>query len=239
MAQQRSTIKPEGHRSTAVYDTIREMAIEYRFRPDEKINEAELAKRLGVSRTPVREALNRLLNEGLIHFHKNRGFHCRSLSATDLFFLAESRRNIEVSMLEQVIARASDADLAELHAMCKTTHKSVGLLPPCELARADEAFHSRLASLTCNTVLVELLRNVNARIRFMCKIRIEDKQIRKKIFREHIDILEAIQDRDVARAQEKMTQHLVFTEEEAASVIKEGLGKIYLDKIYLDVNLTP
>ena len=58
--------KQTGLRPTAaVYDTIREMAIEYRFRPDEKINEVVLAKRLGVSRTPVREATLVLEAQGL------------------------------------------------------------------------------------------------------------------------------------------------------------------------------
>ncbi|NKB16351.1 MAG: GntR family transcriptional regulator [Sphingomonadales bacterium] len=225
--------------SSAVYDTIREMAIEFRFRPDEKINESELAGRLGVSRTPVREALNRLLIEGLLHFEKNRGYYCRSLTAADLFFLAESRRTIEVGMLDQVIARATDAKLDDLSVYAANLVRDLAILPPCELARADEAFHFRLAAMSCNPVTVELLRNVNARVRFMRKIRIEDAKVRATVFNEHVNIVAAVKARDLPLARRLLDAHLAFSEDDAAAVLKEGLGKIYLNKIHMDVDLMP
>lgn len=234
-----TTVNQQRRATSAVYDTIREMAIEFRFRPDEKINESEIAERLGVSRTPVREALNRLLIEGLLHFEKNHGYYCRSLTTSDLFFLAESRRTIEVGMLEQVIARATDAKLDDLAEFAGNIARDAAILPACELARADEAFHTRLASMSCNPVTMDLLRNVNARVRFMRKIRIEDPKVRATVFSEHVEIVAAVKARDLSRSRQLMEQHLAFSENDAAAVLKEGLGKIYLDKIHMDVDLKP
>lgn len=238
MKKTTSAVQADLRPSAGVYETVREMAIEYRFQPDQKINEAELAKRLGVSRTPVRDALNRLLNEGLIRFEKNHGYFCRSLNAADLFFLAESRRDLELSMISHVIDRASDQELANLRAFCVNNLNQLTVLPPCELARADEAFHGTLASLTRNPVMEELLRSVNARTRFMRKILIEDMSKRENIFNEHLKIVDAFAARDADAARKVLQVHLAFSEEQASTVIREGLSKIFEDKIYLDVNLS-
>ncbi|HSG95230.1 MAG TPA: GntR family transcriptional regulator, partial [Afifellaceae bacterium] len=63
------------------------MAVEYRFKPGERLNESDLSKGLGVSRTPLREALNRLVAEGYLAFRPGQGFFCRGLSPSDLFDL--------------------------------------------------------------------------------------------------------------------------------------------------------
>ena len=60
-----------------VYEQLKAMAVSYEFKPGERLNEGELAKRLGVSRTPLREALNRLNTEGFLRFTPGKGFFCR------------------------------------------------------------------------------------------------------------------------------------------------------------------
>ncbi len=62
-----------------VYDAIKSMAITYGFRPGERINEVDLARQLDVSRTPLREALNRLVTEGFLTTRLNKGFFARTL----------------------------------------------------------------------------------------------------------------------------------------------------------------
>ena len=63
-----------------LYDTLRRMASDFAFKPDARINESALATQLDASRTPIREALNRLVAEGFLTFQSGRGFFCRSLS---------------------------------------------------------------------------------------------------------------------------------------------------------------
>src|SRR5713226_2915995 len=62
-----------------VYEQLKAMAVSYELKPGERLNEGELAKRLGVSRTPLREALNRLNTEGFLRFTPGKGFFCREL----------------------------------------------------------------------------------------------------------------------------------------------------------------
>ena len=84
-----------------VYEQLKAMAVSYEFKPGERLNEGELAKRLGVSRTPLREALNRLNTEGFLRFTPGKGFFCRELDAHEIFDLYELRKSIE-KMLDQL-----------------------------------------------------------------------------------------------------------------------------------------
>src|SRR5690606_31139082 len=78
-----------------VYAAIRRMAVNFEFRPEQRINEVELAAALNVSRTPVREALNRLVIEGLITLVPNKGFYCRPFDAEQIMSLFEVRTALE------------------------------------------------------------------------------------------------------------------------------------------------
>lgn len=78
-----------------VYGQIKLMAMTYQFRPGERINEVHLATRLNVSRTPVREALNRLSSEGFLSTLPNRGFFGRLLDVKEIYNLYESRCLLE------------------------------------------------------------------------------------------------------------------------------------------------
>src|ERR1700745_1890608 len=85
-----------------VYEQLKAMAVSYESKRGERLNEGELAKRLGVSRTPLREALNRLNTEGFLRFTPGKGFFCRELDAHEIFHLYELRKSIEVSCVRFV-----------------------------------------------------------------------------------------------------------------------------------------
>ncbi|WP_369721563.1 GntR family transcriptional regulator [Bradyrhizobium sp. LLZ17] len=92
-----------------VYEQLKAMAVSYEFKPGERLNEGELAKRLGVSRTPLREALNRLNTEGFLRFTPGKGFFCRELDAHEIFDLYELRKSIEVASIRLAIKRQGRA----------------------------------------------------------------------------------------------------------------------------------
>src|SRR3546814_20748850 len=85
------------------------MAVSYLFKPGERINEGALARRLGVSRTPLREALNRLNTEGLLNALPGKGFFCRDLDVREIFSLYEMRKVIEAGSARLAVVRARDA----------------------------------------------------------------------------------------------------------------------------------
>src|ERR1700745_3877723 len=104
-----------------VYEQLKAMAGSYELKPGERLNEGELAKRLGVSRTPLREALNRLNTEGFLRFAPGRGFCCRQLDAHEIFDLYELRKSIEVASIRLALKRAKDEDIDALLAFLEAT----------------------------------------------------------------------------------------------------------------------
>ena len=78
-----------GPRVDDIYEQVKAMAVSFRLRPGDRLNEVALSKELGVSRTPLREALNRLVAERLFDFRPGQGFFCRPLDAQSVFDLFE------------------------------------------------------------------------------------------------------------------------------------------------------
>src|ERR1700675_64982 len=104
-----------------VYEQLKVMAVSFEFKPGERLNEGAIAGRLGVRRTPLREALNRLNTEGLLRFFPGRGFFCRELDAQEIFDLYELRKSIEIAAVRPAIKRARDQDIDALLTFLRDT----------------------------------------------------------------------------------------------------------------------
>ena len=94
-----------------VYDALKDLAVDYRFRPGERVNEVELAARLGVSRTPIREALNRLVRDGFMSFVPNRGFYARDITPKGVQDLYELRAAVERAAFKLACERGTDEEI--------------------------------------------------------------------------------------------------------------------------------
>lgn len=214
--------------ATRLYAAIRQRAINYDFRPGERINEVELATEMACSRTPVREALNRLVVEGLVTIVPNKGFYCRTFDADEILSLFEVRAGLEVKAVELACERAADADLAELHDWARAVTEAVEGASVENLTRDDELFHNRIAAAGGNQELVRFLEAINVRIRFVRRIEIGNR--RATAFGEHIGIAGALVDRDVAEARRLMSRHIDVSVSDAVATVKEGLARIYMRK---------
>src|SRR5882672_10806283 len=104
-----------------IYERLKTMAITFAIRPDARVNEVELSKALNVSRTPLREALNRLMVEGFLTRAPNKGFIGRPLDAKQIYDLYELRAALETGIARLACERASDEDLAELEDFVKSS----------------------------------------------------------------------------------------------------------------------
>lgn len=210
-----------------VYSQLRSMAIGYEFKPGEKLNEVALAKRLEVSRTPLREALNRLGIEGLLRFQPGKGFFCRDLDVHEIFHLYELRKVVEVAGARLSIARVQDDDIRQLLDFLDATGPEPGERSVAELVDLDEAFHERLLAMSGNTEMLRVLHNVNARIRFVrwIDMRLGD---RRNTQLEHRHILEALQARDEAKCTALLEKHIERRLDQITSAIREGYAQIYM-----------
>lgn len=217
-----------------LYRQMREMAADFAFKPDERINESELASRLGASRTPMREALNRLAAEGFLTFQSGRGFFCRPLTPSRILELYEARVAIECEGLRLSCARAQDD---QIHATSQTLDDVSAEYSSCmdagRLLAIDEDFHMSLIALSGNSELVSMLKNLNDRIRY---IRLIDLQrMREKAgegqgnsLHAHRRILTALADHDCVQAVEAMRDHITRRQEEATEAVRIAYSQLYV-----------
>lgn len=208
-----------------VYGQVREMAVEYRFRPGERINEVELAQHFGVSRTPVRQALSRLVHEEFVHFVPNRGFYAREISPEDVRGLCEFRALLECGAYRLSMQRATPDQIDTLAAFWAETTTS----EDCErLGKADEQFHVELARMSGNPHAVTALVDANAKLRFFRRIDLENPKRRQKTQDEHAAVLDCLRRRD-PEGLEILHRHIVMSADHAIEVTKEGLARIFFD----------
>ena len=210
-----------------VYGQVKEMAVDYRFRPGERINEVELAQRLKVSRTPVRQALSRLVMEGFVTFVPNRGFFCREIDPADIGQIYEFRALVECGAFLIACERAADEDIAAIRAAWDLmSHQGDDWE---KIGIADEEFHISIARLAGNPHVVATLTDLNAKLRFFRKIDLENPARRENTYLEHAAILDCLARRDPAGAN-VLKRHIVFSSAHAIEVTKEGLARIFFGK---------
>jgi DNA-binding GntR family transcriptional regulator len=218
--------KNRRERGSGVFQTVRDMAISYQLKPGEKVSEIELAQRLGVSRTPVREALTRLVNDGFL-LPASRGFVRRPLDVQETLQLYEARVAIECACLTLAIARATDAQIAEATAYLARSQEVPPDTPVEKLVELDEGFHLRIADMAGNTELRRVLVNLNERIRFIRWIDME-KVGRDSTQKEHRAILRALKARDAGVSERLLREHIGRRQDQIVEAITRGLAKIYL-----------
>ena len=219
-----------------VYDRLRQMAVDFEFKPDERINESTLSDTLGASRTPLREALNRLVAEGFLTFQNGRGFFCRSLSPERIVELYEARQAIECEALRRSVQRASGEDIqAVVDYLDRTEPHYETCRSAAELLEMDEDFHIRLARLSGNSELVGMLRNINDRIRYVRLIDLKMIAAKKQIVKNHGAqlsahrvILNALAARDEAAAVLAMRNHIERRREEATEAVRIAYSQLYV-----------
>ena len=212
-----------------LYHELKSMAVAFELKPDERINESELAETLGASRTPLREALNRLVAEGLLTYQPRKGFFCRPLQPKAIFDLYEARLAIEKEAVRLACERADRADLEQLRASLETVRPGKRQHEVKDLVEFDERFHLAIARLSDNDELVRVLENINARIRFVRWIDMEDR--RQMTYGEHHAIVEAIGEGDADEAVGLMAGHVERRAEQISTVVREGYSRIYVTQI--------
>jgi DNA-binding GntR family transcriptional regulator len=210
-----------------IYDALKSMAITYCMRPGERINEVDLAKQLNVSRTPLREALNRLVTEGFLTPRLNKGFFARRLDPNEVFNLYEFRSAVESIAVSIACARASKQELQALEKFVLASKDKKDDVLAINLLKLDEEFHERLAAATHNDEFVRTIRGINARIHF---VRWIDMQSGRRVHtqNEHLQIVQALKKRDANNAARLMRDHIDRRLDQIVDVIRAGFAEIYM-----------
>lgn len=191
-----------------VVDVLRAALISGELRPGQVYSAPALAPRLGVSATPVREAMLELVKEGMVEIVPNKGFRVTEVSEKQLDEYTHIRSLIEIPTTVGLATTVGLDDLEALRplAMEIVTSASQGNL--IDYVEADLHFHLALLALAGNDHLVEVVRDLRQRSRlYGLTALVESKRLQASA-EEHLELLDALVARDAEAVREVMTRHL-------------------------------
>jgi DNA-binding GntR family transcriptional regulator len=205
---ERGRVAPARRRGLAdeVADRIREAVFDGTYAPGAQLREVELSGDMDVSRGPVREALRLLERQGLVHCAWHRGTTVTSLTADDVAELDSLRGALEDLAVREVIARASDEDLASI---AKTADMMERAADAHEMVRCDIAFHDAVFAATGHRRLAEAWDGIRCQVHLFLLTRIgrSTRGYLDRIPREHRELLAALRARDTDTALELFARH--------------------------------
>ncbi|MGW7572545.1 GntR family transcriptional regulator [Streptomyces sp. NPDC054765] len=203
-----------------VYEALLELITTRALRPGQHLVESELAGHLGVSRQPVREALQRLSTDGWVDLRPAQGAFVHEPTEEEADQLLTVRALLETEAARLAAANAGSAGIAELERLCATGERAV-LDGEVEVAVAtNAAFHAKVMELAGNAVLAELAAQVVLRVRWYYTP--VARQRGKQSWIEHRELIAAIVDRDEARATSVMRAHTEHTRRTYHERAREG-----------------
>jgi DNA-binding GntR family transcriptional regulator len=191
----------------AVYDSIKEMMINYSLVPGQRLIFVDLAKQLGVSRTPVNNALSILAKEGYLDFVPNQGYTVHKLTLEEAESLYEIREILEIGTIGKSIRNLTPEKMKIIENRRGDYVEAISDRAFRRLFVLDAEFHAAIMSTLSNLYLVERYRDICQRI--FLRIRTDDLRMdrQKEIVKEHDALFEAIRSHDVEYAKELIRTH--------------------------------
>lgn len=191
-----------------VFNTLRQAILRGELQPGERLLEIHLANKLGVSRTPIREAIRKLELEGLVLMIPRKGAVVAEITEKSLRDVLEVRRALEELAVKLACDKIQDEEIEELKAAAKEFEKALGTGDVTVYAEADVKFHDIIYRTTDNQRLIQLLYNLREQ---MYRYRVEylkREEVHETLLTEHQHIIEMIEKRDEKRAVDAVCAHI-------------------------------
>ncbi len=202
-----------------VYETLKGEISSGTLQPRERLFEAALAKRFKMSRTPIREALQRLVNEGLTETGPG-GVSVAALSVEDIRGLEQANRALQSLAAELASVAGSPGDMEKLEKLMGQMEACAGRENTEGWIAADQAIHRHLFLMSGNRWLLKLLLQMEALIGRVRHIGIRGPGRMKDATREHRALINAIKSRDPEAARRAMHDHLMRVEQHLVHILK-------------------
>ena len=202
-----------------VYNSIKASILDFRLLPGVKLSDKQIAQEMGISRTPVREALVRLSEQGLVETHPNRGVTVKSFTVSEIDNLYTLREALEVLAVRQAIPKL---DSERIEALRKPTDRFLSLLKSNNLIRlidSDEAFHDLISTYSENRPLINFLRSLHDQIRIARRYDHLYGDNPQMTHEEHLQILELMARKETSKAMRAMSAHIVRAKKNILSFI--------------------
>lgn len=211
---QEGTIRRESTISRQIESIVRDMVLNGTLVAGERLNEVSLSESIGVSRGPLREAIQKLAGEGLLELKSHRGAFVREYKPQEIVEIYEMRIALELYAVRLVIARASDEDLADLDTVI-ADHTAQGLGTDTASTPkssgpyvAELDFHQRMVALAGNQAISAACLEANHRLYLALSDREQSGTRKRHASGEHLDVLQALRSRDVLAATTVLEAHL-------------------------------
>lgn len=212
-------MKKQKNLTLAVYYRIKDMMLNYEIVPGQRLVFVDLAEQLGVSRTPVNNALSILAKEGYLDFVPNQGYSVHRLTLEEAEALYEIREILEVGTIGKAIRHMGDEELAIFEQRKQDYENAITDRVHRKLFILDTEFHAGMIEMTGNAILAAKYRDICQKI--FLRFRTEDLRIERiqKIVAEHEQIFEAVRIKDVSRTKELLKTHNANARKNLFSVI--------------------
>jgi DNA-binding GntR family transcriptional regulator len=179
----------------------------YRSRSDIRLDERQLAQDFGISRTPVREAMAQLEREGFVRSVPRRGIYIVRKTRAEVIEMITAWAALESMAARLITEHASDQNIASLRRMFATFDNGALRAHLDEYSEANIEFHQTIIRMSGNKVLISLAENLFTHMRMIRRKTIGEKDRAEKSIRDHMNIIEALEARDTARAEDLVRNH--------------------------------
>lgn len=191
-----------------VFNTLRQAILRGELKPGERLMEIQLANKLGVSRTPIREAIRKLELEGLVLMIPRKGAEVAEITEKNMMDVLEVRKALEELAVQLACDRISEEQIIELKFAAKEFEKTLMTEDVTQIAEADVNFHDIIFEATDNRRLITLLNNLREQ---MYRLRVEylkRPEWYPQLLSEHEEIIQSIEERHREKASEIVARHI-------------------------------
>ncbi|HIW21184.1 MAG TPA: GntR family transcriptional regulator [Candidatus Dorea intestinavium] len=204
-----------------VFNTLREAILRGELKPGERLMEVKLANKLGVSRTPIREAIRKLELEGLVKMIPRRGAEVAEITEKSLLDVMEVREALEELSVVLACERITEEELEELKRVAKRFEDASNSDDVTSIAEIDVAFHDVIYNSTKNAKLISLLNNLREQ---MYRYRVEylkDPVVYPNLIEEHNQIIKDLEEKNKEEVKKVMSEHIINQIESVRDTIRK------------------
>lgn len=215
------TRKPDLPLTLQAYYVLKKRIMDLHLRPGEMLLVQPLAVELGISRTPVREALVRLLQEGFVEEAEGKKFRVSALTLENVLEIHELRELIEGHAVQKVARGRSEAQIRELRKLLRQMTQALKAKDHDAFFAGDLEFHNRIISFCGNQTLKDLMAHLNEKIQRIRYLTLYIHQRLEETIDEHDQVLEGIVRRDPEGAFRSLHLHL--------ENVRKGVEQLFAD----------
>ncbi len=191
-----------------VYELLRKAILAGKIKPGERIVENDYAEMFHTSRTPIREALRKLEMEGFVEYLPRKGVIVKGFSLSDIIEIYEIRKSLECLAIRHVVAKISGQEIDQIRAIVREMEKANQEDNIEQLVTICQQFHDTILHTSSMPRLTSMINTLQDYLERFKRVTLEKPKRRGNAIKEHQEIFRAIDQRDVNKAEELISQHI-------------------------------